>query len=51
VEVEAVLRRRGLPAVSAGVGVRDDDAFITVEEPRVVYRGRVLPGRRKRRPP
>jgi hypothetical protein len=44
--VEAVLRRRDVPAVSAEVDVWGDDAFITVEAPRLIYRGWALLGRR-----
>lgn len=45
--VEAVIRRRDLPAVFAEVELWDPDAFVTVEEPRVIYRGWMLQGRRK----
>lgn len=38
----AALRRRDLPAVFEEVGIWDPEAFVTVEEPRAVYGGKLF---------
>lgn len=45
--VDAVLRRRDLPAVLREVTFWDSDAFITVQEPRAIHQGWLLQKRRK----
>ena len=45
--VDAVIRRRDLPAVLREVDFWDPDAFITVQEPRAIHRGWMLQKRRK----
>ncbi len=45
--IYAVLMRRQVPAMLEEVRKRDPEAFVTVEEPRAMHRGWVLPMRRK----
>lgn len=45
--VEAVLRRRDLPAAFKEVEYWDPEAFVTVQEPRAIHRGWLLQKRRK----
>jgi len=45
--VDAVLRRRDLPAVLREVDMWDPDAFVTIQEPRAIRRGWLFQTRRK----
>ncbi|MEX2570350.1 MAG: DUF2179 domain-containing protein [Gemmatimonadota bacterium] len=45
--VDAVLRRRDLPAVMREVDFWDPEAFVTVQEPRTIRRGWLFQKRRK----
>jgi uncharacterized protein YebE (UPF0316 family) len=45
--VDAVLRRRDLPAVLKEVDFWDPDAFVTIQEPKAIHRGWLLQKRRK----
>jgi uncharacterized protein YebE (UPF0316 family) len=45
--VDAVLRRRDLPAVLREVDLWDPDAFVTIQEPRAIRRGWLFQSRRK----
>jgi uncharacterized protein YebE (UPF0316 family) len=45
--VDAVLRRRDLPAVLREVDVWDPEAFVTIQEPRSIRRGWLFQSRRK----
>jgi uncharacterized protein YebE (UPF0316 family) len=45
--LDAVLRRRDLPVVFQEVRVWDPEAFVTVQEPRMIQRGWLLHKRRK----
>jgi uncharacterized protein YebE (UPF0316 family) len=45
--VDAVLRRRDLPAVLKQVDFWDPEAFVTIQEPKAIHRGWLLQGRRK----
>jgi uncharacterized protein YebE (UPF0316 family) len=45
--VDAVLRRRDLPAVLKEVDLWDPDAFVTIQEPRAIRRGWLFQSRRK----